>query len=160
MVSSFTDVKFMIPQYLYFSSLLNVGFLYLKEVIWIAAWMININAIFVDFLTGFWEQLLRFRIGLYFVNELIWYVNFEHLVQYTNFLGINRLFELFVNILDLLVHKARIEGNFDTGIVDLKATVIELQGNPKVFIFLLNFWLPLFIVCYCISNLRLKINFL
>ncbi|RHN53138.1 putative Zinc finger, RING/FYVE/PHD-type, protein strawberry notch [Medicago truncatula] len=43
----------------------------------------------------------------------------------------NRLFELFVNILDLLVHKARIEGNFDTGIVDLKATVIELQGNPK-----------------------------
>jgi hypothetical protein len=94
------------------------------------------------------------------VNELIWYVNFEHSVQYTNFLGIDRLFELFVNILDLLVHKARIEGNFDTGIVDLKATVIELQGTPKVFIFLLNFWLPLFFVCYRIENLRLKINFL
>jgi len=71
MVSSFTDVKFMIPQYHYFSSLLNVGFLYLKEVICIATWMIKINAIFVDFLTGFWEYLLRFRIGLYVVNELI-----------------------------------------------------------------------------------------
>ncbi|RHN74383.1 putative chromatin regulator PHD family [Medicago truncatula] len=43
----------------------------------------------------------------------------------------NRLFELFVNILDLLVNKARIEGNLDTGIVDLKANVIELQGTPK-----------------------------
>ncbi|MED6108924.1 udp-glycosyltransferase [Stylosanthes scabra] len=43
----------------------------------------------------------------------------------------NKLFELFVSILDLLVQNARIEGNLDTGIVDLKANVIELQGTPK-----------------------------
>ncbi|MCI36490.1 strawberry notch-like protein, partial [Trifolium medium] len=43
----------------------------------------------------------------------------------------NRLFELFVNILDLLVQKARIEGNLDTGIIDLKANVIKLKGTPK-----------------------------
>ncbi|MCH91906.1 strawberry notch-like protein, partial [Trifolium medium] len=44
---------------------------------------------------------------------------------------INRLFELFVNNLDLLVQKARIEGSLDRGIVHLKANVIELQGTPK-----------------------------
>ncbi|GAU25309.1 hypothetical protein TSUD_274160 [Trifolium subterraneum] len=43
----------------------------------------------------------------------------------------NRLFEIFVHILDDLVQKARIEGNLDIGIVDLKANVIELQGTPK-----------------------------
>ncbi|XP_014490217.1 protein FORGETTER 1 isoform X1 [Vigna radiata var. radiata] len=43
----------------------------------------------------------------------------------------NGLFELFVSILDLLVRNARIEGNLDAGIVDLKANVIELQGTPK-----------------------------
>ncbi|XP_019432321.1 PREDICTED: protein strawberry notch isoform X2 [Lupinus angustifolius] len=43
----------------------------------------------------------------------------------------NRLFELFVSVLDLLVQNARIEGNLDSGIVDLKANVIELQGTPK-----------------------------
>ncbi|XP_045799653.1 protein FORGETTER 1-like isoform X4 [Trifolium pratense] len=43
----------------------------------------------------------------------------------------NRLFELFVNNLDLLVQKARIEGSLDRGIVHLKANVIELQGTPK-----------------------------
>ncbi|KAB1212844.1 hypothetical protein CJ030_MR5G010144 [Morella rubra] len=43
----------------------------------------------------------------------------------------NRLFELFVSILDLLIQNARIEGNLDSGIVDVKANVIELQGNPK-----------------------------
>ncbi|CAL0333656.1 unnamed protein product [Lupinus luteus] len=43
----------------------------------------------------------------------------------------NRLFELFVSVLDLLVQNARIEGNLDAGIVDLKANVIELQGTPK-----------------------------
>ncbi|PNX56970.1 protein strawberry notch-like [Trifolium pratense] len=43
----------------------------------------------------------------------------------------NRLFELFVNILDLLVQKARIEGNLDTGIIDLKANVIKLKRTPK-----------------------------
>ncbi|MCI07132.1 strawberry notch-like protein, partial [Trifolium medium] len=43
----------------------------------------------------------------------------------------NRLFEIFVHILDDLVQKARIEGNLDIGIVDLKANVVELQGTPK-----------------------------
>ncbi|XP_042963353.1 protein FORGETTER 1 [Carya illinoinensis] len=43
----------------------------------------------------------------------------------------NRLFELFVGILDLLIQNARIEGNLDSGIVDMKANVIELQGTPK-----------------------------
>ncbi|XP_028799657.1 protein FORGETTER 1 isoform X2 [Neltuma alba] len=43
----------------------------------------------------------------------------------------NRLFELFVSILDLLVQNARIEGNLDTGILDLRANVVELQGAPK-----------------------------
>lgn len=43
----------------------------------------------------------------------------------------NRLFELFISILDLLVQNARIEGNLDSGIVDMKANVIELQGTPK-----------------------------
>lgn len=44
----------------------------------------------------------------------------------------NRLFELFVSILDLLIQNARIEGNFDTGILDLRANIVELQGTPKV----------------------------
>ncbi|GAB4836724.1 udp-glycosyltransferase [Ancistrocladus abbreviatus] len=43
----------------------------------------------------------------------------------------NRLFELFTSILDLLIQKARTEGNLDLGIVDIKANVIELQGKPK-----------------------------
>nr|POF20447.1 protein forgetter 1 [Quercus suber] len=43
----------------------------------------------------------------------------------------NRLFELFISILDLLIQNARIEGNLDAGIVDIKANVIELQGTPK-----------------------------
>lgn len=43
----------------------------------------------------------------------------------------NRLFELFISILDVLIQNARIEGNFDSGIVDMKANIIELQGNPK-----------------------------
>ncbi|KAG6605360.1 Protein FORGETTER 1, partial [Cucurbita argyrosperma subsp. sororia] len=43
----------------------------------------------------------------------------------------NRIFELFVSILDLLVQKARIEGNLDSGIVDMRANVIELRGSPK-----------------------------
>jgi hypothetical protein len=142
-----------------FFLIIKCDFLYLKEMM-VPAWMIKINAILNDFSTGFWEYLLRFRIGLCYVNEMIWYFYFQLSVQYTNSFCVNRLFELFVNIMDLLVHKARIEGDLDTGIVDLKATVIELQGTQKVFIFLLNFWLPLFFVCYCIANLRLKINFL
>ncbi|XP_043701868.1 protein FORGETTER 1 isoform X2 [Telopea speciosissima] len=43
----------------------------------------------------------------------------------------NRLFELFVSIFDLLIQNARIEGHFDSGIVDMRANVIELQGTPK-----------------------------
>lgn len=43
-----------------------------------------------------------------------------------------RIFELFVSILDLLVQKARVEGNLDSGIVDMRANVIELRGSPKV----------------------------
>ncbi|XP_057949637.1 protein FORGETTER 1 [Malania oleifera] len=43
----------------------------------------------------------------------------------------NKLFELFVSILDLLIQNARIEGHLDSGIVDIKANVIELQGIPK-----------------------------
>lgn len=80
------------------------------------------------------------------------------MVQYTNFFCTNRLFELFVNILDLLVQKARIDGNLDTGIVDLKANVIELQGTPKVFIFVLNLLPPIFI-CYLYSKFKTEDNF-
>ncbi|PSR92586.1 Protein strawberry notch like [Actinidia chinensis var. chinensis] len=43
----------------------------------------------------------------------------------------NRLFELFVSILELLIQNARTEGHFDSGIVDMKANIIELQGTPK-----------------------------
>lgn len=37
-----------------------------------------------------------------------------------------------MSILDLLIQNARIEGNLDTGILDLRANVVELQGTPKV----------------------------
>lgn len=47
-----------------------------------------------------------------------------------------RLFELFVSILDLLVQTARVEGHLDSGIVDMKANTIKLQGAPKVTILL------------------------
>eukprot|EP00268_Persea_americana_P026498 TRINITY_DN2591_c1_g1_i1.p1 TRINITY_DN2591_c1_g1~~TRINITY_DN2591_c1_g1_i1.p1 ORF type:complete len:1271 (-),score=272.64 TRINITY_DN2591_c1_g1_i1:376-4122(-) len=43
----------------------------------------------------------------------------------------NRLFEFFIIIFDLLVRNARYEGNFDSGIVDIKANIIERQGPPK-----------------------------
>ncbi|KAJ0768766.1 putative chromatin regulator PHD family [Helianthus annuus] len=43
----------------------------------------------------------------------------------------NKLFELFVSILDHLLHNARLEGHLDAGIVDMKANTIELQGTPK-----------------------------
>ncbi|KAL2475855.1 RING/FYVE/PHD zinc finger superfamily protein [Abeliophyllum distichum] len=39
--------------------------------------------------------------------------------------------ELFVRILDLLIRNARSEGHLDSGIVDLKANTVELQGSPK-----------------------------
>ncbi|KAF3772056.1 strawberry notch protein [Nymphaea thermarum] len=43
----------------------------------------------------------------------------------------NRLFEFFVSILDILVHDARKEGQFDSGIVDIKGNHIELKEPPK-----------------------------
>ncbi|CAO2826033.1 unnamed protein product [Amaranthus hypochondriacus] len=43
----------------------------------------------------------------------------------------NRLFELFISILDVIIQNARTEGNLDSGIVDIKANIIELQGKPK-----------------------------
>lgn len=49
-----------------------------------------------------------------------------------------RLFELFVSILDLLVQNARLEGHLDSGIVEVKATTVELQGTPKVMLFLFS----------------------
>ncbi|KAK6124556.1 hypothetical protein DH2020_041704 [Rehmannia glutinosa] len=48
----------------------------------------------------------------------------------------NRLFELFVGIFDLLIRNARVEGHLDSGIVDMKANTIKLQGTPKVAILL------------------------
>ncbi|KAL2473580.1 RING/FYVE/PHD zinc finger superfamily protein [Forsythia ovata] len=43
----------------------------------------------------------------------------------------NKLFELFVSILDLLIQNARTEGHLDSGIVDMKANSVQLQGTPK-----------------------------
>ncbi|KAD4178713.1 hypothetical protein E3N88_27304 [Mikania micrantha] len=43
----------------------------------------------------------------------------------------NRLFELFVSILEYLLQNARHEGHLDAGIVDMKANTIELLGTPK-----------------------------
>ncbi|KAI3997045.1 hypothetical protein MKX01_021321 [Papaver californicum] len=43
----------------------------------------------------------------------------------------NRLFELFISILDLLVQNARSEEQFNSGIVDIKANVVQLQGTSK-----------------------------
>jgi hypothetical protein len=43
----------------------------------------------------------------------------------------NRLFEYFVSIFDELIRDARKEGQFDSGIVDIKAGAIELSSPPK-----------------------------
>ncbi|CAM6105098.1 unnamed protein product [Calypogeia fissa] len=43
----------------------------------------------------------------------------------------NRLFDFFVNIFDDLIQGARKEGQFDSGIADIKANVIELEEEPK-----------------------------
>uniref|UniRef100_A0A0D6R552 PHD-type domain-containing protein n=1 Tax=Araucaria cunninghamii TaxID=56994 RepID=A0A0D6R552_ARACU len=43
----------------------------------------------------------------------------------------NWIFEYFSSILDILVHDARKEGEFDSGIVDIKANFIKLHGSPK-----------------------------
>ncbi|KAH7423992.1 hypothetical protein KP509_12G084500 [Ceratopteris richardii] len=43
----------------------------------------------------------------------------------------NRLFEYFVSIFDRLLSDARRDGQFDCGIIDIKANSIELQDTPK-----------------------------
>ncbi|WVZ87057.1 LOW QUALITY PROTEIN: hypothetical protein U9M48_033752 [Paspalum notatum var. saurae] len=43
----------------------------------------------------------------------------------------NRLFDLFTSILDIVLHNARIEGQLDSGIVDIKAKNVELKESPK-----------------------------
>ncbi|KAL9269326.1 FORGETTER 1-like protein [Drosera capensis] len=43
----------------------------------------------------------------------------------------NKVFALFTSILDLIIQNARTEENLDSGIVDIKAKIIELQGKPK-----------------------------
>lgn len=70
-----------------------------------------------------------------------------------------RIFELFVSILDLLIQKARIEGNLDSGIVDMRANVVELRGSPKVYCFpYINYH---FSVCFFIYRYKFFfINFL
>lgn len=45
---------------------------------------------------------------------------------------LDRLFEFFISIHDRLSERARIEGDFDSGIVDVRANAIELQRPPKV----------------------------
>lgn len=47
------------------------------------------------------------------------------------------LFEFFVNIFDDLVQGARKDGQFDSGIVDIRANSIELQEEPKVCTYLI-----------------------
>ncbi|EMS67852.1 Protein strawberry notch-like protein 1 [Triticum urartu] len=43
----------------------------------------------------------------------------------------NRLFDLFISILDVVLHNARREGQLDSGIVDIKGKNIELKEPPK-----------------------------
>ncbi|KAL8134766.1 hypothetical protein AgCh_009688 [Apium graveolens] len=43
----------------------------------------------------------------------------------------NRLFELFLSILDRRVQDAQLEGHFDSGIADMKGNAIALKGVPK-----------------------------
>ena len=44
----------------------------------------------------------------------------------------SRLFDLFISILDVVLHNARREGQLDSGIVDIKGKNIELKEPPKV----------------------------
>ncbi|XP_020401317.1 protein FORGETTER 1 isoform X1 [Zea mays] len=43
----------------------------------------------------------------------------------------NRLFDLFTSILDIVIQNARIEGQLDSGIVDIKAKSVEMKESPK-----------------------------
>jgi hypothetical protein len=43
----------------------------------------------------------------------------------------NRIFEYFVSVFDELIRDARKEGQFDSGIVDIRASTIDLSGDPK-----------------------------
>lgn len=58
-----------------------------------------------------------------------------------------RIFELFISVLDVIIQNARTEGNLDSGIVDIKANIIELEGKPKVIQFLLCLQLLKFFLC-------------
>lgn len=60
------------------------------------------------------------------------YLSYVDVVSNFLFPVLCRLFELFTSILDVLVHNARIEGRFDSGIVDMKANSVELLTTPKV----------------------------
>jgi len=51
------------------------------------------------------------------------------------------LFDLFTSVLDVVLHNARIEGQLDSGIVDIKAKSIEMKESPKVL-----FWCD--VVCF------------
>jgi hypothetical protein len=42
------------------------------------------------------------------------------------------LFDLFTSILDIVLHNARIEGQLDSGIVDIRAKNVEMTESPKV----------------------------
>lgn len=44
----------------------------------------------------------------------------------------DRLFDLFTSILDIVIQNARIEGQLDSGIVDIKAKSVEMKDSPKV----------------------------
>ncbi|WVZ94507.1 hypothetical protein U9M48_040390 [Paspalum notatum var. saurae] len=44
---------------------------------------------------------------------------------------IYRLFDLFTSILDIVIQNARIEGQLDSGIVDIKAKSVEMKESPK-----------------------------
>ncbi|KAL6843730.1 hypothetical protein ACP4OV_026301 [Aristida adscensionis] len=43
----------------------------------------------------------------------------------------NRLFDLFTSILDVVLRNARLEGQLDSGIVDIKANNVEMKESPK-----------------------------
>ena len=42
------------------------------------------------------------------------------------------MFDLFTSILDIVLHNARIEGQLDSGIVDIRAKNVEMKESPKV----------------------------
>jgi hypothetical protein len=49
------------------------------------------------------------------------------------------LFDLFTSILDIVLHNARIEGQLDSGIVDIKAKNVEMTESPRVMFIVMTF---------------------